>query len=310
MDRHLMQTFFLEDCSVKYIYNQWFFEGKTGLGRRYFENWQPHAVEVANLHEVKSAFIQEKEEAYVIGIDYSKELKEEPRNFWLSYIKLNMWEVTDKKLKWEDAGSSSISGHSIFELIFPINRIIKAASLILRIDNKQYSPQLEIQENIIKVEFDCEKRFDEINWEIDLEEKPKPYYNEKELDKLQPWEFEELIALLLIPMGYRNVRLTGRTGDEGRDIECELPTGFGNAVRSIVEVKSGKGTFGAPEVRKLAGAVAKEEFEFGIFICLGSFTRAAYKEFAIRRMDGSIGIELVDRLELIDLLTTNSFLKE
>ena len=65
-------------------------------------------------------------------------------------------------------------------------------------------------------------------------------------------------------MGYRNARLIDRTGDEGRDIESEQPTGFGNAVRSIVEVKSGKGNFGAPVVRKLARAVAKEEF--GIFI--------------------------------------------
>ncbi len=309
MDRHYFQTIFCEDGSVEYTYNQWFFIGKTGTGRRYYETRLPHAIGVGNLHDLRTAFVKEEEDYYQIGIYYPDKLRYEPRNFWLSYNVLGQWNPNNLKLKWEDPGSASIQGKIIFNLCFPINQIVTQAKLRLKIDEQITDQDVIIEENTISTEFDCEKEYEDCKWEIILEKISNPSYAEDELDELNPTKFEELIASLLISMGYRKVHLTPITGDKGRDIECELPTKFGNAISCIVECKSTKGSIKAPDVRKLAGAIAEDEFEFGIFVTLGSFTLPAYKEFAIGRPKGPIGIELVDRYELIELLNKHGFLK-
>jgi HJR/Mrr/RecB family endonuclease len=50
-------------------------------------------------------------------------------------------------------------------------------------------------------------------------------------------EFEQFIARLFKALGYINIQLTPDTGDEGKDIELELPIPMGGTMNFLVECK-------------------------------------------------------------------------
>jgi restriction system protein len=114
---------------------------------------------------------------------------------------------------------------------------------------------------------------------------------------MPPDGFERLAQRLLREAGFRNVEVTGRSGDGGID-------GVGVYRLSLVsfpvyfQCKRYSGTVGAHAVRDFRGAMSGRG-EKGLLITTGSFTRDAREE-ATR--DGAPPVELISGEDLCDLL--------
>jgi Holliday junction DNA helicase RuvB subunit len=113
------------------------------------------------------------------------------------------------------------------------------------------------------------------------------------------WQgFEDLIAELFSALGYRNVKVTQRTGDEGKDIIMERADPLRGITRVYVECKHwSSGRVGIKEVQVLHSAVMRDpQVHEGMLVTTGSFTNQA------RAYARQIGfIELVDLSELREL---------
>ena len=118
----------------------------------------------------------------------------------------------------------------------------------------------------------------------------------RDIDSLMGQEFESLIKVLLVEMGF-HAELTAVTGDGGIDIIATLDRPFSGG-RYIFQCKryAENNLVGAPAVRDFYGAVTADRAIKGIFITTSNFTAQA-RDFAEQTR-----IELVDRATLMRLL--------
>ncbi|MBI4329790.1 MAG: restriction endonuclease [Chloroflexi bacterium] len=135
---------------------------------------------------------------------------------------------------------------------------------------------------------------------------PAPYHEEVEataddmisdvlMNRIGPYEFQQLVAGLLRAMGFRT-RVSAPGADGGVDIRA-FPDALGfQSPRIRVQVKHRKGSAGAPEVQQLAGATKGENYN-GLFVSTGDFTNQAKTE-----ADRHTHITLMDRDEFVRLL--------
>ncbi|MBS3973939.1 MAG: restriction endonuclease [Actinobacteria bacterium] len=106
--------------------------------------------------------------------------------------------------------------------------------------------------------------------------------------------FAGFVSHLLRTMGYRT-RVAPPGPDGGVDIRASRdPLGFEPPILKV-QVKSGEGKVGLPEVSALYGNV--ENSEFGLLVSLGEYTKQA-RDFAHNRSN----LRLVDGSELVDLV--------
>src|SRR5260370_9865548 len=92
-------------------------------------------------------------------------------------------------------------------------------------------------------------------------------------------------------MGYRT-KEDGKGGDEGIDIIAHKDELKLEPPIVKVQVKSGEGSVGGPDVRALYGNI--EEGEVGLLVTLGTFSRQA-EDFA----KGKCSLSLIDGTELV-----------
>jgi len=106
------------------------------------------------------------------------------------------------------------------------------------------------------------------------------YTDSSQLYKLQPREFEELIAELLLKQGYK-VELTKQTRDNGYDILAVLHLGYGHApMKFLVECKkySEHNKVGVEIVRSFKEVIDTEKANRGILVTTSYFTKDAVKK--------------------------------
>lgn len=117
------------------------------------------------------------------------------------------------------------------------------------------------------------------------------------LRAMPPDAFERLCQLVLRAHGFRDVKVTGRSGDGGIDgvgvLRVELIS-----FRVVFQCKRYMGTVGARDIREFQGAMMGQA-EKGLFLTTGHFSGSAQDE-AVR--PGAPAIDLIDGLELCDLL--------
>lgn len=115
---------------------------------------------------------------------------------------------------------------------------------------------------------------------------------------LNPEEMEELIASILLAMGYK-AKVSPKGPDRGVDVIAS-PDGLGlTQPRIKAEVKHRSGSMGAPSIRGFIGAL--REGDSGLFISTGGFTREARYE-AER---STFPLTLVDLDDLADLIVSH-----
>jgi hypothetical protein len=117
---------------------------------------------------------------------------------------------------------------------------------------------------------------------------------------LSPADFEHFCRVLLEEMGYAQVQVQGKTGDEGIDL-----TMYHSGVLVIAQCKRYQSNVGAPAVRDFYGTLMHTRATHGFFITTSDFTHAA-REWAqgkpLDLINGSRLIAAVRRYLLADIL--------
>jgi Holliday junction DNA helicase RuvB len=118
------------------------------------------------------------------------------------------------------------------------------------------------------------------------------------------WQgFEDFVAVLYQNLGYQNVTVTSRTGDEGKDLVMEFESPSGRAERVYVQCKQwGNVPVGRQEIQVLHSAVVADKAYEGIVVTTSRFTdeavRYAKKVGNIQLIDGRKLRELTERAGL------------
>ena len=117
---------------------------------------------------------------------------------------------------------------------------------------------------------------------------------------MTPSEFEELIQLLLVAMGFEMVELTKLSGDGGIDVRGTLVVGGVINIKMAVQVKKWKlkNNITAPVVQQVRGSLGAHEQ--GLIITTSNFSRGAIKEAS---QSDKAPIALIDGERLVSLLT-------
>ena len=146
---------------------------------------------------------------------------------------------------------------------------------------------------------------DELSEDVEGEGEGLSFYDETKaqadelisdlLNKIDPYDFQELVAGLLQAMGYRT-RVSEKGPDEGIDIVAHPDVLGFERPRIKVQVKHRQSSAGGPDIRNLAGTLS--EGERGLFVSTGGFTKQALSE-----AKGKPNLTLLDSDEFVDLLT-------
>ena len=115
---------------------------------------------------------------------------------------------------------------------------------------------------------------------------------------MEPDAFERLCQRLLRELGFKNVEVTGRSGDGGIDGKGILNIGSVITFRVVFQCKRYKDSVSSNVVRDFRGAV-QGRADKGLIITTGSFTRDARAE---AQRDGALTIDLLDGNELAQKL--------
>lgn len=128
----------------------------------------------------------------------------------------------------------------------------------------------------------------------DIEQTTHDFILKRLAQELKGHPLAQFVAQLLGAMGYRT-RVSPEGPDGGIDIIAHKDElGFEPPIIKV-QVKSGEGNVGSPEVQALYGTV--ESREHGLLVSLGSFTAAA-RGFARNKSN----LRLIDGDELVDLI--------
>lgn len=126
---------------------------------------------------------------------------------------------------------------------------------------------------------------DEYNWEDEILDIIK---------SIEPYKFEKLCQRLLRELGFVNVEVTKRTGDEGIDGKGILKLGGVLSFHVVFQAKRYSGSVGASVIRDFRGAMIGRA-DKGLVITTGAFTKDAIKE---AQRDGVTPIDLIDGRDL------------
>ncbi len=125
----------------------------------------------------------------------------------------------------------------------------------------------------------------------DIEQTTEDFVLKQLAKELKGYPFQAFVADLLRTMGYRTQE-SAKGRDEGIDIIAHKDELKLEPPIVKVQVKSGEGSVGGPDVRALYGNI--EEGEVGLLVTLGTFSRQA-EDFA----KGKSSLRLIDGTELV-----------
>lgn len=115
--------------------------------------------------------------------------------------------------------------------------------------------------------------------------------------KMSPKGFEEFCARLLRTFGLENVKVTGKSGDDGIDGVGELMINRFVRTKVMFQCKRYENTVAPKEIRDFRGAI-QGRAERGIFLTTGNYTKNARREGS---RENATPIELIDLQDLIAL---------
>ncbi|MFI7487849.1 restriction endonuclease [Micromonospora echinaurantiaca] len=116
-------------------------------------------------------------------------------------------------------------------------------------------------------------------------------------DHMSGPEFEQFVARLMRASGYRNVTVSGGSGDMGADVIGQSPCGR----RVVVQCKRYKGNLGSPHVQRFAGTAREiHRADVALLVTTGRPTAQA-RDVALR-----CRIMLVDRPALARWVSTQA----
>jgi Restriction endonuclease/EVE domain len=116
------------------------------------------------------------------------------------------------------------------------------------------------------------------------------------ISKMDPFDFELLVKVLLLKLGYTDVNVTKHSGDGGVDLRATLVGGGIARIRTCIQVKRQQ-SVGAPVVQNIRGSLSAHEA--GLLVTSGQFTPAAIAE---AKDPHKLLITLINGSQLLELL--------
>lgn len=141
-----------------------------------------------------------------------------------------------------------------------------------------------------------------LSYEIEQHNRQVRQALRKHLLELKPKEFEELIGLLLVEIGFEDIEVVGRTGDGGVDVRAILVVGDVIRIRMAVQAKRWKigNNVQAPDVQRVRGSLGTHDQ--GLIITTSDFSPGACRE--AERAD-AVPVGLMNGEQLVVLLVEN-----
>jgi restriction system protein len=139
-----------------------------------------------------------------------------------------------------------------------------------------------------------------LSYEIEQHNRQVRQALRKRLLGLKPKEFEELIGLLLVAMGFEDIEVVGRTGDGGIDVRAMLVVGDVIRIRMAIQAKKWKigNNVQAPDVQRVRGSLGTHDQ--GLIITTSDFSPGARRE--AERAD-AVPVALMNGEQLVLLLS-------
>jgi restriction system protein len=141
-----------------------------------------------------------------------------------------------------------------------------------------------------------------LSYEIEQHNRQVRQALRKRLLGLKPKEFEDLIGLLLVEMGFEDIEVVGRTGDGGIDVRAMLVVGDVIRIRMAIQAKKWKigNNVQAPDVQRVRGSLGTHDQ--GLIITTSDFSPGARKE--AERAD-AVPVGLMSGEQLVTLLAAH-----
>lgn len=125
------------------------------------------------------------------------------------------------------------------------------------------------------------------------------------LENINGFEFEELVADIFRKKGFKNVVVTQRTNDGGKDIIMDEVSPSGEIIKAVVECKHHKTGIGRPVVQKLHSAVSTLEYsgkKKGYIVSSSTFTDTAVEYVEkVNKQSNNLVLELIDGKKLKEI---------
>ena len=137
----------------------------------------------------------------------------------------------------------------------------------------------------------------------------KEFYSEEEaaelkkvlldkLKKMNPYDFERLVAKLLVALGFVSVKQQGGSGDGGRDVTAKYLINGVITHDVIVQCKRYENKVSSPDMQKFNGTLSGRN-AMGLFVTTSDFSAEAKKE---AERPGTASIQLIDGPKLVQLM--------
>jgi len=223
------------------------------------------------------------------GLHYSESIRA------VNLLQQNSIFTISEQMKYINSAISAFSQSSIAELnLTNIQNLAMSLKAFENLEEKENESEIIDQSEVESSENSIILPYQFITFNFNLLQ--KIIEDGKNIFKLTPRNFEELIAELFYKEGYK-VELTKQTRDDGKDLIIEKVSSFGIVDKYIVECKRYKegNNVGIEVVQRIFGVKNHDKVNKGIVVTTSSFTKKA-KEFALSHIHE---VELKDYKQII-----------
>jgi len=134
----------------------------------------------------------------------------------------------------------------------------------------------KLKDEVIEDDTKIENEIDEAKLTAEIEELKNIEKLKTKLMTVDPYKFEVVVSNLITHVGFSNVRVTKKSGDEGVDVNAVLKNPVSIDLRYLFQVKRWKHSVGRNEVANLRGSMGLNNQ--GVIISTSHFTTSAIHE--------------------------------
>lgn len=177
----------------------------------------------------------------------------------------------------------------------PSIRVVGFKNLFISIFNK-------LKEEIVEDDTKVENEIDEEKLTVEIEGLKNIERLKTKLMIVDPYKFEIVISNLISHVGFSDVKVTKKSGDEGVDVKAVLKNPVSVELEYLFQVKRWKHSVGRNEVANLRGSMGRNNQ--GVIISTSHFTTSAIHEAG---SEDKIPINLVGINELHTIIGFTNF---
>lgn len=160
----------------------------------------------------------------------------------------------------------------------------------------------KLKDEVIEEDTKIESEIDETKLIAEIEELKNVEKLKTKLMTVDPYKFEVVVSNLISHVGFSDVKVTKKSGDEGVDVNAVLKNLVSVDLRYLFQVKRWKHSVGRNEVANLRGSMGLNNQ--GVIISTSHFTTSAIHE---ARSEYKTPINLVGIKELHSIITITHF---